>query len=180
MTSEERPETVPREIRELIESWPRIPAFVRDRYLTVLVANDLARAVSTAFRDGVNLARSTFLESDVLRSNPDPDVIAEHVAGNLRQSLNQHEADDGFERIVGELEARSTAFAGAWARDDTPGSADAFTFTPDVVGPMTLAYQQLSIPGSYDLTLVVWRPTDDRSRMALARLAEIASGAAEA
>lgn len=180
MTFEERPEPVPREIRELIESWPAIPAFVRDRYLTVLFANDLAMAVSTAFRDGVNLARSVFLESDVLRSNPYPDVIAEHVAGNLRESLNQHEADDGFERIVGELEARSTAFAEAWAHDETPDGADTFTFTPDVVGRMTLAYQQLSIPGSYDLTLVVWRPTDDTSRTALARLAEITSGAAEA
>jgi hypothetical protein len=180
MIAEGQPIRVPPEIREMIESWPGIPAFVRDRYLTVLFANDVAKAVSAAFHDGVNLARSTFLDSDVLRSNPSPEVIVEHVTGTLRESLNRHEADDGFERIVHDLEARSSAFAGAWAREGVPDAADSFTFAPDAVGRLRLAYQQLDIPGFFDLTLVVWRPVDEESRTALARLAEIVSGAAEA
>ncbi|SEB14244.1 MmyB family transcriptional regulator [Leifsonia sp. 21MFCrub1.1] len=180
MTVDGQQTPVPQDIREMIESWPGIPAFVRDRYLTVLFSNDLAKAVSPAFHDGVNLARSTFLDSDVLVSNPGQDAIVEHVTGTLRDSLNRHESDDGFERIVSELGAKSSAFATAWAREDAPDAADSFTFTPDVVGRMTLAYQQLNIPGFFDLTLVVWRPVDENSRMALARLSEIASGAAEA
>lgn len=165
----------------MIGSWPAIPAFVRDRHLTVLAANDLARTVSPAFHDGVDLVRATFLDSPTLRTSPRRAVIAEHFAGTLRDSLARHESDDDFERIVTELSAASSAFADAWASEGgSRDEADAFDFPNDVVGPLTLTYQQLNIPGVFDLTLVVWRPVDESSRLALGRLAEIVSGAAEA
>ena len=165
----------------MIQAWPGVPALVRDRYLTVLVANQLARALSPDFHDGVNLVRKTFVDSEVLRTSPRPRLIAEHVAGTLKESLSRHETDDDFERIVADLSARSARFVAAWNEDDpAAGERDAFTFANDVVGPMELGYQQFTIPGHFDLTLVVWRPADEASRAALAELAEVVSGGADA
>ncbi|MCS5498565.1 hypothetical protein NY547_15045 [Cnuibacter physcomitrellae] len=176
-----KPRGVPPELEEMIDSWPAIPAFIRDRYLTVVAANGLARSVSPSFREGVNLVRSTFLDSDVLHTSPHPRLIAEHVAGTLRESLSRHESDGDFEQIVEELSAASTQFAAAWNDEEAvPGEQDTFTFPHDIVGALTLGYQQLSIPRHFDLTLVVWRPADEASRTALAELEEIASGASEA
>jgi len=181
MTVEGSSSAVPPEIRGMIESWPAIPAFVRDRHLTVLAANDLARSLSPAFHDGVDLVRATFVDSDAMRTSPSRAVIAEHFAGTLRESLARHESDDAFERIVTDLSTTSSAFAEAWANGGgSRDEADAFAFPNDVVGPLTLTYQQLNIPRVFDLTLVVWRPVDENSRVALGRLAEIVAGAAEA
>lgn len=163
----------------MIESWPGIPAFVRDRYLAVAAANPLARELSATFHEGVNLARTT-VDADPRRESPRSDLIAKHVAGTLRESLSRHEADVDFEQIVDELGSKSDAFARAWADQVTLDDSDSFVFSNDVVGPMALVYQQFNIPGSFDLTLVVWRPADSNSRVALARLAEIVSGSAEA
>lgn len=184
----ERPErpvppapSVPPEIRQLIESWPAIPAFVCDRHLTVLAANDLARSLSPAFHVGANLVRATFVDSDVLSTDPRSDLIAGHITGLLRRSLARYESDDEFEAIVADLSERSRAFAAAWA-DHTDGRTEpgTYVFRHQVVGRMTLAYQQLEVPRFFGLTLVVWRPADDDSKVALGRLAELASGAAEA
>lgn len=181
MTVEGTATPVPPEIRAMIESWRAIPAFVRDRHLTVLAANDLARAVSPRFHDGVDLARAVVVDAEAMRTGPSSGLIAEHVAGTLREALLRHESDDAFERIVADLSAASSAFARAWASAGGPlDEADGFVFRDAVVGPMTLTYQQLNIPRVFDLTLVVWRPVDEDSRAALGRLAEIVAGAAEA
>ena len=53
--------TVPPEVLELLASWRGVPALVRDEHLTVVASNPLARAVSAAFNEGVNIAKYTFL-----------------------------------------------------------------------------------------------------------------------
>lgn len=157
-------------IRELLDSFASTPAFVRDRYLTVLESNRMARAVSPDFAVGVNLVRAAFLETERHSADEHPSISAGHLTGVLRQSLADHELDEDFESIVGELSRRSASFLSAWADGSSRDSTDTFTFPHTAVGPVTLEYEQLAIPNHFDQTLVIWRGADDRSRRALERL----------
>lgn len=178
MAEHESKARVPEEISQLINSWSSIPAFVRDRHLNVLIANDIARSISIAFQPGVNLARSTFREVDVLQTQPDTHVIATHVAGTLRQSLNKHELDSDFESIIDDLNATSTDFADAWVEDgNMMRAADTFPFTAETVGNLRLSYLEFDVPGYFDLTLVIWRASDDASQTALDNIATGGSAA---
>jgi len=167
------------EIREFLDSWQTFPAFLRDRYLNVVASNELARLLSPSFEVGVNLALFTFLEPMVENCNPGWVEVAEAVAAELRDSVDQHDLDASFSGIVGELSAKSRPFARAWA-DETPAKvAGSAWFDNDLAGPMTLAYQQLRVPEQYDDVLVVWRPTDAASQLAMSRLIA-AAGASKA
>ncbi len=176
MVVDVRDEAVPADVRRLIDSWTEIPAFVRDKHLTVLSANPLARAVSRSFGEGVNLVRRTFIDSDVLRTSPHAEAIAGHVMTAFRESLDRHESDSDFEELVVDASERSATFAALWAEDVVElGGPGTFLFSDTAVGPLRLSYQQLAIPRRFDQTLVVWRAADEHARGALARLAEIST-----
>jgi hypothetical protein len=162
------------EIREFLDSWQTFPAFLRDRYLTVVASIDLARLLSPSFEVGVNLARFTFLDSAGDVCNPEWEETAVAVAAELRDSVDQHDHDRAFGAIVGELSAKSRTFSEVWAGETPAKVAGSAWFDNALVGPITLAYQQLRVPENYDDVLVVWRPTDAESQLAMSRLAEAA------
>jgi len=162
------------EIREFLDSWQTFPAFLRDRYLTVVASNELARLLSPSFEVGVNLARFTFLDPTVEHRSPEWADVAEAVAAELRDSVDQHDQDGTFSDIVGELSAKSRTFATTWAEETPAKVAGLAWFDNDLAGPMTLAYQQLRVPENYDDVLVVWRPTDEASQLAMSRLIDAA------
>ena len=162
------------EIREFLDSWQTFPAFLRDRYLTVVASNELARLLSPSFAVGVNLARFTFLDPMVEQRSPEWLGVAEAVAAELRDSVDQHDQDGSFSGIVGELSAKSRAFSETWAAEIPAKVSGEAWFDNDVVGPITLAYQQLRVPENYDDVLVVWRPTDAASQLAMSRLIDAA------
>ncbi|PPF77637.1 hypothetical protein C5B96_15325 [Subtercola sp. Z020] len=167
-------------IRQLIDSWQVVPAFLSDRHLTVVASNDAARAVSPSFVEGVNLVRFTFLEPQVRHGDPEWAPVADQVTAMLRDSLDQHEEDASFRDIVGELSARSREFAEAWADETRPEASARVRFTGTVVGSFDLTYQRLRVPDEYDDVLFVFRASDPASHLALAQLIEIASGPTEA
>ena len=162
------------EIREFLDSWHGFPAFLRDRYLTVVASNELARLLSPSFEVGVNLARFTFLESAGEVCNPEWAETAAAVAAELRDSVDQHEHDGAFREIVGELSAKSRTFAEVWAGEAPAKVSGSAWFDNELVGPITLAYQQLRVPENYDDVLVVWRPADAQSQLAMSRLVDAA------
>lgn len=161
---------------QLVDSWGDTPAFVHDKHLTVLAANALARAILPGLDVGINMARFTFLDE---RIATDATGISDEVASVLRESLQRHNEDPVFIEIVGELSARSREFAEAWANDDVRApTTRAHRLEPEGVEPMTLAYQQLQVPGRDEEILVVWKPCDPNSELELARLANIIRGSA--
>jgi hypothetical protein len=162
------------EIREFLDSWDTFPAFLRDRYLTVVASNGLARMLSPSFEVGVNLARFTFLDPMVQHRSDAWKEVAEAVAAELRDSVDQHEQDTVFSRIVGELSAKSRSFSETWAAETPARVSGEASFDNDVVGRITLAYQQLRVPENYDDVLVVWRATDAASQRAMSRLIDAA------
>lgn len=81
------------------------------------------------------------------------------VAAMLRDSLEQHEEDDGFRRLVGELSSQSILFARTWAHDHRrPARTGEVRFAPASVGPLSMAFQELLIPDDFALRLLLWRP----------------------
>lgn len=157
-------------LSRLISGWAMVPAFVRDRHLTVVAANPLARSLSAGFAEGVNLARFAFLGPT---ENPDESVCptsASQVAAMLRDSLDQHEEDSSFRALVGELSAQSPEFAAAWAHSERASQSGVVTLFPPGVGPIELSYHQLLIPEAFDDVLMVFGAIDSRGADALNRL----------
>ena len=152
----------------LIASWGDAPAFLVDRQLTVVVSNDLARAVSPAFRPGSNLARFTFLEPHINRSTPMFDAAARQVVDLLRDLLNKYAGDTSIRSVVGDLSVSSADFATAWADDSFTASEEGTAmFRATAAGDVRLAYVLLRMPTLNDHILFVWVPQDPQSASAL-------------
>lgn len=165
----------PAGVREMVVAIGCLPAVVTDRHLTVVTSNALAQALTGAFLPGVNIARYAFLgrqaddeadrnDDEADRNDADGaatgrlDTIAQ-VAAMLRDSLEQHEEDDGFRRLVGELSSQSILFARTWAHDHRrPARTGEVRFAPASVGPLSMAFQELLIPDDFALRLLLWRP----------------------
>ncbi|MBF4572612.1 hypothetical protein ITJ64_08785 [Herbiconiux sp. VKM Ac-1786] len=160
------------ELDGLLGALDGIPVIVHDRYLTVVGATRLARAVSPFFREGVNLARAAFLDDSVVESQTAWPEFAEHVAATLRVELDRHDADPEFRRLVGELSARSRAFARAFADDSgRQRPSGSWVFGADSPEPFTLAFHRLELPDAGD-TVLVWRPDGPAAERALAAIAQ--------
>lgn len=159
------------EMRELLASWPAIPAFLCDRHFTVVASTAAAGALSPAFEEGTNLARFTFLEPNVDREHEMWNEASGQVAALLRESLDEHDSDSDFGRIVGELSARSRDFSVAWADDARPArSRGVIPFDETPVGRVVVAYDVLRVPGDDQDVLFVWHPADEVSRIRLEQL----------
>ncbi|GAB3148132.1 hypothetical protein GCM10027058_08250 [Microbacterium neimengense] len=161
---------VPDEARRMIDGWAAAPAFIRDRYLTVVASNRLAEAVSPFFREGVNLPRAAFAASGV------PAGLAasrQYIADTLKESVARFEWDAEFEELVNQLTVTSSRFADAWTRAaETAVEPQPIRVENAHVGPMCFTYEWLTVPGRSDLSLAVLRADDPSSRIAVARLAE--------
>lgn len=159
------------ELARLLATWTAVPAFLCDRHFTVVASNGAACALSVAFEEGSNLARFTFLEPDIDRAHDMYDEASRQVAALLRESLDEHDSDRDFGRIVGELSARSREFSVAWADDSRPAkSRGVIPFDDTPVGRIVAAYDVLTVPGSDDDVLFVWHPVDETSRNRLGEL----------
>lgn len=129
-------------LRSRVDSLEHVPALVRDRHLTVLASNALARALSPGFAEGVNLARYAFIDSAAHAGAHGWDAATSQIAAMLRESLDHHQVDDTFRRIIGELSATSATFSEAWADEVPPARQGVATFLCTEVGELTLAYRE--------------------------------------
>jgi hypothetical protein len=140
------------------------PVVVLDRHLDVVAANRIAGAVSASLTVGTNLARFTFLNPYVEESADDWEEAAHRTAAMLRDSLEQHDEDPRFRELVGELMARSPAFATEWAGGDRgPVRRGVTTFENPLVGRVVLRWEQLRRVDDHEHVLVLWAPVDDAS-----------------
>lgn len=164
-------------LERLVLPWRTVPAVVYDRHLTIRIVNDLARALHRTFRPGANLARSAFLPSgDGARAGSSVDPagttpVGARLAAELRRSLDEHHQDRGYVELIGELAARSAAFAQFWAEPDRAEPSGVVGFALHGTGRVVLAYHRFSIPGPDGDTLLLWHGADDTSTGRLAALA---------
>ncbi|MEU0335596.1 helix-turn-helix transcriptional regulator [Streptomyces sp. NPDC006193] len=157
VSSAARTQQVPASLRQLIEGWPRNPAYVQNRYTDCLAANPLATALTPSYRPGVNLLRAVLLDPAERALRRDwEDLTAEGVAA-LRSEAGSDADDPRLRDLVGELSLRSERFRTLWARHEVRSRRGRVSrLTHPQVGDLDLHSTKLSVEGADRLTLVVF------------------------
>ncbi|WP_093782223.1 helix-turn-helix domain-containing protein [Actinacidiphila guanduensis] len=175
-----RPQQVPAGTRLLVDSLP-MPAFVEDRYLDVLAANPVARALSPNLRPGTNRLLAAFLDPGERELFEDWEQATAAAVGQLRAVTGAHADDPRMAALVGELALKSERFRKLWARHDVVRRAGGPARLHHLeVGALELHREKLVVAGTDDQVLVVYHAEPGTpSARALARLATIAAGSAD-
>jgi transcriptional regulator with XRE-family HTH domain len=154
-------ERVRPEMQRLIDALHELPAVVIGQRMDVLAWNPLACALGVDWGalplEERNVARRFFLDESSRELYPDWDEHARATVGWLRLAAGRHPDDPGLAELIGELSMKSDEFRRLWPRHDvrekTYGSK---RFQHPLVGPLTLEYESLALPGDADQTLVVY------------------------
>jgi hypothetical protein len=141
------PEKVSDGIRTLISSWPLIPAYVHDKYMDILAANNLATALCPFITPGRNAILDAFTEPEMRELRPDWDTMTARAVPHLRSITGADTGDPRLVELVGELSLRSERFRTLWARQDVKHKTTGTSlFNHPKVGPLELNYERLLIP----------------------------------
>jgi hypothetical protein len=173
-----RPEQVAPSVRQLLDSWPSTPAFVQGRFLDVLAANPLMRALSPMYTPGRNILRAAFLGSAVSDLFCDADVRLGNVVSALRASVGPDADDPQLTDLIGELSLKSADFRRLWARHDVKPhvGTGVHRMQHPQVGELELRYDKFHLAGADRQMLTVYQAEPgSRSEQALTLLATIAA-----
>jgi transcriptional regulator with XRE-family HTH domain len=152
-----RRERVPASIRQLIDGWPRNPAYVQNRFTDVLAANTLARALSPNYTPGVNLLRAVFLDPAERELRRDWTALTAEGVASLRAHVGPDVDDPRLVELVGELSVRSERFRRLWARHDVrPKQGRLSRLTHPEVGDLELYADKFTVVGADGLIMVVF------------------------
>lgn len=171
-----RAEKVPPGTLRLLASLP-MPAFVQDRYLNVLAANPVARALSPNMRPGVNRLLAAFLDPSEKSLDEDWEQSTAAAVGQLRAAMGTETDDPRMASLVGELSLKSDRFRRLWARQDVVRRAGgpARVHHPEV-GDLELHREKLVVAGTEGQVLVIYHADPGTaSAQALALLGSIAA-----
>ncbi|MGW0212536.1 MmyB family transcriptional regulator, partial [Streptomyces sp. NPDC003233] len=95
-----RTQQVPASLLQLIDGWPRNPAYVQNRYTDCLAANALATALTPNYRPGVNLLRAVFLDPAERELRRDWEDLTEEGVANLLPLQQQGVRRDGVGQLL--------------------------------------------------------------------------------
>jgi transcriptional regulator with XRE-family HTH domain len=171
-----RTQKVPPQIDALLRSLGRTtPAYVNDRLLNVLAANELATAVMPLLAPGNNFVRSVFLDPAAAEIYDDLEGRQAGSVATLRAFIGPDVDDPQLTELVGELSVKSPDFRRLWSRHDVKplrGALPRFGIRHPQLGPIELLHQKLEIPdtGGQILGLLYAEP-GSRSEQAVAMLA---------
>lgn len=130
---------------EVIEQF-LIPAALANRYLDVLAANPMARALSPEFTPGQNFLRWRLLDPTAreLYVNWD-DVTASAVAG-LRDLGGRWPEDAQMQALIAELSSASERFRELWSRAEVGYQLGVHHLRHPLVGELFLSRHRLNAP----------------------------------
>ncbi|WP_229075918.1 helix-turn-helix transcriptional regulator [Actinoplanes sp. DH11] len=155
------PQRVRPAMQQMIASMTEHPALILGRRTDVLAANPLARALLTDWtrlpaRDR-NYTRWIFLDPYARTAFLDWPSVAADVVGTLRLYAGRNPDDVRLSELVGELTIKSSEFRTWWnshkVHERTHGTKH---MTHPAVGPITLRYEALALPGDEDQTLFLY------------------------
>ncbi|MFE6498236.1 helix-turn-helix domain-containing protein [Streptomyces sp. NPDC057748] len=166
-----RVERVRPHLRQLIESWPRTPAFIIGHAQDLLATNALADALYCDFAQRDNVLRMLFLDPVAKTFYRSPERARRRAVADLQQTAASTPEDPRILELVGELSVRSGEFRTLWAREYTrvPPYEIKQVFH-SVVGDLELRHEALSIrsvPGQQLVILQAEPGSSTADRLAL-------------
>jgi len=152
---------VDRQLRQLLDGMPDIPAMILNRRLDVLAWNRAAVALLTDFGalppGERNLIRLTFLDAAYRSLYADWQRSARECVAVLRMEAGRNPDDVALTALVGELSVQDQDFRAWWGSHQVRGPRQlAKTYRHPVVGELTLDVQQLSVDTQPDQQLVAY------------------------
>jgi transcriptional regulator with XRE-family HTH domain len=151
------------------------PAMVVGRRADVLAWNRTAAALvvdwGTLPPEQRNAALHVFLDDGTRELYPDWEEGARATVAYLRLAAGRHPDDPVLAELIGELSMKSEEFRRWWPRHDVQEKTHGTKrFLHPTVGPLTLAYESLTLAGDGDQTLVVYTPKPGSSSETALRL----------
>lgn len=147
-------------VHALLDSFVDHPAFVLGRRTDVLAANRLAKALIADFEKlpvrERNKTRWMILDPRAREVYPDWEQVAAEVVGTLRLDAGRHPDDPRLGELVGELAVKSEEFRRWWADHRVVERTHGVKRMLSPVGPITIHYEALSLPGDTEQTLFVY------------------------
>ena len=141
---------------ELIDELP-FPAIVANRYLDVLAANPIARALSPEFAIGENLLRWRLLGSAARELYVNWDTATETLVSGLREVTVSDLDDPRLRALIDELGANSQDFRELWARADVGHRVGVLHMRHAQLGDLYLHRNRFDIPHSGGQHLMTYR-----------------------
>lgn len=168
-------EHVAEEIASLIDDLD-VPTFVQGRFMDVLAANRLARALSPQYVPGRNLLRAVFLDPRDRELHQDWDRATEEAVAGLRSLAGAELDAPRIVELVAEVSAASDRFRMLWARQDVRDKVGGTSrMLHPVVGALELRHEKFALTGADRQIMVMYHAErGSASRTALERLARIA------
>jgi len=154
-------------MQQMIASMSDHPALILGRRTDVLATNALARALFTDWTKlppaERNYARWMFLDPAAAELFLDWRTVAAEVVGTLRLYAGRHPDDGQLNELVGELTIKSADFRTWWGGHQVHERTHGVKrMTHPAVGPITIRYEALALPGDEDQVLFVYH-TDPAS-----------------
>lgn len=138
-------------VRQIIEAFDGVAAFVSNDRMDVLAANRTGAALCAPLFDACgprpNLGRFAFLTGAGREFFVDWDAAASDIVASLRVSVGRNPHDPELASLIAELEARSDAFSHRWATHDvTSAPTGTKVIRHPLVGLLEPNYEQLDLP----------------------------------
>jgi len=162
-------------MHQLITSMVDHPALILGRRTDVLASNTLARALLTDWTRlpprQRNYTRWVFLDPAARQAFLDWPTVAADVVGTLRLYAGRFPDDPQLNELVGELTIKNPQFRTWWnghqVHERTHGTKH---MRHPAVGPITLQYEALVLPGDEEQTLFIYTtapgsPSHDNLRL---------------
>jgi len=143
-----------------------MPAILVDRYLDVLAANPLARALSPGFAPGQNLVRWRLTDPAAPKLYVDWDAATELIVNGLREFSGDCPNDPRMRALIAELSSASARFRELWSRAEVGYTLGIHHLRHPVVGELFLSRHRLNAPYPGGDHVVMYRaqPGSDSAR----------------
>jgi transcriptional regulator with XRE-family HTH domain len=148
-------------LRQLLDAFDGVPAYVTGEYTDILAWNRMAAALFGNWGElpaqERNWARLIFFSPTTRELFVDRAAKAAAITGYLRMDAGRCPDDPHLASLVGELSVKSEEFRQLWAAHDVQEkSHGAMRMRHPLVGEFTLRYETFTIPGECQQSLVTY------------------------
>lgn len=159
----------------LLVTLQQVPAFVQNRFMTVLAATPMAIALSPRNAPGTNVLREAFLDPAERELYDDWEQVMQEAVAGLRASVGDRIHDQRLTSLVTDLSDRSAYFLELWSRQDVrPKIAGKRLLHHPLVGELELFHEKLAVTGTDGHLLVIHHAEPgSASEAALSRLSKL-------